>query len=31
MGEDFRPTAPGLVNKIDLGGWSATLGFLIHF
>lgn len=31
MGEDFRPQAPGLVNKIDLGGWSATLGFLIHF
>jgi hypothetical protein len=31
MGDDFRPQEPGLVNKIDLGGWSATIGFLIHF
>jgi hypothetical protein len=31
MGGDFAPTQPGLVNRIDLGGASATLGIHIRF
>jgi hypothetical protein len=31
MGGDFAPTQPGLGNRIDLGGASATLGIHIRF
>jgi Outer membrane protein beta-barrel domain len=31
MGGDFAPTQPGLGNRIDLGGASATLGFHLRF
>jgi len=31
MGGDFSPNGPGLENKIDLSGWSATFGFHIRF
>lgn len=31
MGEDFSPTAPGLVNRIDLSGWTFTVGFHVRF
>jgi hypothetical protein len=31
MHDDFSPQGPGLVNKIDLGGVTATAGFLIRF
>jgi len=31
MGDDFRAQEPGLVNRLDLGGVSGTVGFLIRF
>jgi len=31
MGDDFSPRGPGLENRIDLGGWSATVGFHVRF
>lgn len=31
MGDDFSPNEPGLVNTIDLSGWTATLGVHIRF
>jgi len=31
MGGDFAPNAPGLVNTIDLSGWSATVGVHVRF
>jgi len=31
MGGDFSPNGPGLENKIDLSGWSATIGLHIRF
>jgi hypothetical protein len=31
MGDDFRPNEPGLVNRIDLSGASATVGLHIRF
>jgi hypothetical protein len=31
MGQDFLPNAPGLVNTIDLSGWTATLGLHVRF
>ena len=31
MGEDFSPNGPGLVNRIDLSGWTFTLGLHVRF
>ena len=31
MGHDFSPNGPGLVNRIDLSGASATLGMHVRF
>lgn len=31
MGDDFASNGPGLENKIDLSGWSATVGVHIRF
>jgi hypothetical protein len=31
MDDDFSPNEPGLVNTIDLSGWTATLGVHIRF
>jgi hypothetical protein len=31
MGDDFSPNEPGLVNTIDLSGWTATLGVHVRF
>jgi hypothetical protein len=31
MGEDFSPNEPGLVNRIDLGGWTFTVGLHVRF
>jgi hypothetical protein len=31
MGDDFSPNEPGLVNKIDLSGWSFTVGLHVRF
>jgi opacity protein-like surface antigen len=31
MGDDFAPNEPGLVNTIDLSGWTATIGVHIRF
>jgi hypothetical protein len=31
MGDDFSPTEPGLVNRIDLGGASLTVGLHVRF
>jgi len=31
MGDDFSPNEPGLVNRIDLGGTSVTVGLHIRF
>jgi len=31
MGDDFAPNEPGLVNTIDLGGWTFTVGVHVRF
>ena len=31
MGDDFSPNEPGLVNRIDLGGWTWTVGLHVRF
>ncbi len=31
MGHDFSPNAAGLVNRIDLSGWTATVGLHVRF
>ena len=31
MGDDFAPNEPGLVNRIDLSGWTFTVGAHIRF
>jgi len=31
MGQDFAPNGPGLVNTIDLAGWSVTGGLHVRF
>jgi outer membrane protein W len=31
MGHDFAPNAPNLVNRIDLSGYSATIGLHVRF
>jgi hypothetical protein len=31
MGDDFSPNEPGLVNRIDLGGASVTVGLHVRF
>lgn len=31
MGDDFAPNAPGLVNRIDLSGWTFTVGVHVRF
>ena len=31
MGEDFAPNEPGLVNTIDLSGWTFTVGVHVRF
>ena len=31
MGDDFAPNEPGLVNTIDLGGWTFTVGLHVRF
>jgi hypothetical protein len=31
MGGDFAPNGPGLVNRIDLGGWAFTAGLHVRF
>lgn len=31
MGQDFSPNEPGLVNRIDLSGWTFTLGLHVRF
>lgn len=31
MGDDFAPNEPGLVNRIDLSGWTATVGLHVRF
>ena len=31
MGDDFAPTEPGLVNRIDLSGWTFTVGVHVRF
>jgi opacity protein-like surface antigen len=31
MGEDFAPNEPGLINTIDLSGWTATIGVHVRF
>ena len=31
MGGDFTPNEPGLVNRIDLSGWTWTVGVHVRF
>ena len=31
MGDDFAPNSSGLVNTIDLGGWTFTAGLHVRF
>ncbi len=31
MGGDFAPNEPGLVNRIDLSGWTVTVGVHVRF
>ena len=31
MGEDFAPQEPGFVNRIDLSGWTWTVGLHVRF
>ncbi len=31
MGHDFLPNESGLINRIDLSGWSATVGLHVRF
>ena len=31
MGDDFLPNEPGLVNRIDLNGWTWTVGLHVRF
>jgi len=31
MGDDFSPREPGLVNRIDLSGWTFTVGAHVRF
>lgn len=31
MGDDFAPNDSGLVNRIDLSGWTATVGMHVRF
>ena len=31
MEDDFSPNEPGLVNRIDLSGWTATVGLHVRF
>ena len=31
MGDDFSPNEPGLINEIDLSGFSVTVGLHIRF
>jgi hypothetical protein len=31
MGDDFAPTEPGLINNIDLSGFSVTGGLRVRF
>jgi opacity protein-like surface antigen len=31
MGDDFAPNETGLVNRLDLSGWTATIGVHIRF
>jgi len=31
MGDDFLPNEPGLVNRIDLSGWTWTVGVHVRF
>ena len=31
MGDDFAPNEPGLVNRIDLSGWTFTVGVHVRF
>ena len=31
MGDDFAPNEPGLVNTIDLSGWTFTVGVHVRF
>ncbi len=31
MGDDFAPNEPGLVNRIDLSGWTFTVGLHVRF
>lgn len=31
MGDDFSPNEPGLVNRIDLSGWTFTVGLHVRF
>src|SRR5512143_1833490 len=31
MGDDFAPTEPSLVNRIDLSGWTFTVGVHVRF
>lgn len=31
MGDDFAPNEPGLVNRIDLSGWTWTVGVHVRF
>jgi hypothetical protein len=31
MGDDFAPNEPGLVNQIDLSGWTFTVGLHVRF
>ena len=31
MGDDFSPNEPGFVNRIDLNGWTWTVGVHVRF
>lgn len=31
MGDDFLPNEPGLINRIDLSGWTFTVGLHVRF
>jgi hypothetical protein len=31
MGDDFAPNEPGLINRIDLSGWTVTVGVHVRF
>lgn len=31
MGDDFSPNEPGLVNRVDLSGWTVTVGLHVRF